>query len=476
FVFDGHAAAPVLIRDAADHKTKAAGGHVPAGYCSGRFRRLQRSLDRLDHLGVGRLHAAGEHLGEAAVRCDQVFVEIPFRQGILAQLGGDPAVEGMRVLPEHLLLLGEREVDVEIDLAEFPDLLGRTGLLAAEIVRRHAKHHQALVPVVAPQLLQVGILRGEAALRGGVDQQHGLAAELLHRQRLAVDGGEVEIMGAHAGPFPRRGGESGKGRQRGQARQHHAPRPELPHPSPSVNADPLNYSVAMNPGHSLMRGRNRAGAPMISLPGLLTFAALSLVALVLGVSLTRLVPGLAGQHPGVIALVLLLAFWSIRERWLRHAVQKRLIGEIEGLSEELALVRGTPVQPDAEPAAEPQLAASRPAIQPMPEPADDGTLLEAVRDALNNNRVELHVQPVVSLPQWRIRYFELLARPRDASGRAYQAAECLEALDAAGLRAEFDALMLLRSVQLVRRLESRARDAGFFLNLSAAMLEKPETF
>lgn len=232
----------------------------------------------------------------------------------------------------------------------------------------------------------------------------------------------------------------------------------------------------MNPGHSLMRGRNRAGAPMISLPGLLTFAALSLVALVLGVSLTRLVPGLAGQHPGVIALVLLLAFWSIRERWLRHAVQKRLIGEIEGLSEELALVRGTPVQPDAEPAAEPQLAASRPAIQPMPEPADDGTLLEAVRDALNNNRVELHVQPVVSLPQWRIRYFELLARPRDASGRAYQAAEYLEALDAAGLRAEFDALMLLRSVQLVRRLESRARDAGFFLNLSAAMLEKPETF
>src|SRR3546814_9675787 len=56
-------------------------------------------------------------------------------------------------------------------------------------------------------------------------------------------------------------------------------------------------------------------------------------------------------------------------------------------------------------------------------PADDGVLLDAVRDALNNNRVELHVQPVVSLPQRRMRFFELLARPRDAAGREYQAAE-----------------------------------------------------
>lgn len=217
---------------------------------------------------------------------------------------------------------------------------------------------------------------------------------------------------------------------------------------------------------------------MISLPGLLTFAALSLVALVLGVSLTRLAPGLAGQHPGLIALILLLAFWTIRERWLRRAVQRRLIAEIEVLSEELALVRGTPAaaDPAATLPAEPRLMPAAPQAEVLPEPADDGTLLEAVRDALNNNRVELHVQPVVSLPQRRIRYFELLARPRDASGRAYQAAECLEALDAAGLRAEFDALMLLRSVQLVRKLESRARDAGFFLNLSPAMLEKVETF
>lgn len=216
---------------------------------------------------------------------------------------------------------------------------------------------------------------------------------------------------------------------------------------------------------------------MINLPGLLTFAALSLVALIAGVSLTRLVPALGGQHPGLVALALLMLFWTLRERLLRHVVQRRLIAEIDGLSQELAMARAqTQVPETIEPPpvhAKPRLVV--PPLEVAPE-IDDGAVLEAVRDALNNNRVELHVQPIVSLPQRRIRYFELLARPRDAAGRAYHAAECLEALDAAGLRAEFDALMLLRGVQLVRKLEHRAKDAGFFLNLSPAMLAEIETF
>lgn len=218
---------------------------------------------------------------------------------------------------------------------------------------------------------------------------------------------------------------------------------------------------------------------MPTLPGLLTFAALSLVALVAGVSLTRLLPPLAGQHPGLIALALLLLFWAIRERWARRRLQTRLIAEIDGLTDELMLMRGE-IPPPA--LAMPSAAANEPMREPRlvprdaPEPVDDGSLLEAVRDALNNNRVELHIQPIVSLPQRRIRFFELLARPRGSEGQTYQAAECLDALDAAGLRAEFDALMLLRSVQLVRKLEQRAKDAGFFLNLSPAMLAKIETF
>jgi len=232
----------------------------------------------------------------------------------------------------------------------------------------------------------------------------------------------------------------------------------------------------------------------MSLPGLLTFAALSLAALIGGVSLTRLVPGLGGEHPGLVALALLGVFWAGREIWQRHRIQRRLIAEIDALSEEVIrltdaqMAAEAPVQAVVSPA---RAVANEP--QPRPEakidqrveprftiaasePADDGTLLDAVRDALNNNRVELHVQPIVSLPQRRIRFFELLARPRDAEGNHYQAADCLSALDAAGLRAEFDVLMLLRGVQLVRKLEQRAKDVGFFLNLSPSLLSQIDTF
>lgn len=229
------------------------------------------------------------------------------------------------------------------------------------------------------------------------------------------------------------------------------------------------------------------------MPTLLTFAALSLIALVAGVSLTRLVPALGGQHPGILALGLLMLFWAVREILLRRRVQKRLIAEIEQLAEEVLRLRDQEavptvldVQPEGVVRTRPHLVVTdTPANEPRltvpdplrgPEPADDGTLLDAVRDALNNNRVELHVQPIVSLPQRKIRFFELLARPRDENGKAYPAAACLQALDAAGLRAEFDALMLLRGVQMVRKLEQRAKDVGFFLNLSPDMLAQIETF
>ncbi|MFN3399941.1 MAG: EAL domain-containing protein [Ferrovibrio sp.] len=221
------------------------------------------------------------------------------------------------------------------------------------------------------------------------------------------------------------------------------------------------------------------------MPTLLTFAALSLIALVAGVSLTRLVPGLAQQHPGILALGLLMTFWAVREFLLRRRVQQRLLAEIEDLAEEVLRLRDQEavptmmdVQPEAmtarQPANEPRLTVPDPLRAAVPQ--DDGTLLDAVRDALNNNRVELHVQPIVTLPQRRIRFFELLARPRDADGKSYPAAACLQALDAAGLRAEFDALMLLRGVQMVRKLEQRAKDVGFFLNLSPDMLAQIETF
>ena len=69
-------------------------------------------------------------------------------------------------------LLVQRETDVVVERAEIADLVGVARLLVAELVAGEAQHHQALVLVLLPQLLESGVLRGEAAFGGGVDDQH----------------------------------------------------------------------------------------------------------------------------------------------------------------------------------------------------------------------------------------------------------------------------------------------------------------
>src|SRR5690606_22625607 len=75
-------------------------------------------------------------------------------------------------------------------------------LLLAELVAGEPEHHQPAFAVLAPQLLQAGVLRREAALGSDVDDQQHLARVLRQRQRLAVDrgGGKVEGRGHCPGP------------------------------------------------------------------------------------------------------------------------------------------------------------------------------------------------------------------------------------------------------------------------------------
>ncbi len=227
---------------------------------------------------------------------------------------------------------------------------------------------------------------------------------------------------------------------------------------------------------------------MPSIPGLLSFIACGLFGLIGAVGLSRLVPDWVPGSFALLAIAITGLLWALRERYERFRIQNLLLDEID------RMVQGMPVAaPGVMPAimpvaanssmivearAEPRL--SVPQILPDPEDEaaenDDADIFAAVRDALNNNRVELHVQPVVRLPARRLRYVELLARARDADGRELSPGAHMPALHAAGLAAEFDALMLLRGVQLVRKLEARARHVGFFCNISAAALAEPKSF
>lgn len=97
-------------------------------------------------------------------------------------------------------------------------------------------------------------------------------------------------------------------------------------------------------------------------------------------------------------------------------------------------------------------------------------MLEEVRAALADNRVDLYLQPVVSLPQRRTVFYESFSRLRDAGGRVIMPAEYLAVAEPDGLVSAIDNLLLFRCVQIVRRLAKQDRKVGIFCNISLASL------
>jgi len=103
-------------------------------------------------------------------------------------------------------------------------------------------------------------------------------------------------------------------------------------------------------------------------------------------------------------------------------------------------------------------------------------LLEVVQDALAENRVDLYLQPVVSLPQRRTVFYESFSRLRDETGRVMMPAEYLAVAEPSGLTAAIDNLLLFRCVQIVRRLAKQDRKVGIFCNISLASLADEQFF
>jgi cyclic-di-GMP phosphodiesterase TipF (flagellum assembly factor) len=80
------------------------------------------------------------------------------------------------------------------------------------------------------------------------------------------------------------------------------------------------------------------------------------------------------------------------------------------------------------------------------------------------------------LPQRKARYYEGLTRLRTESGNVIEPPEFIEAADACGLMAKIDTMLLLRSVQVVRRLQLKNRETSLFCNIAASTLNDPAVF
>jgi len=103
-------------------------------------------------------------------------------------------------------------------------------------------------------------------------------------------------------------------------------------------------------------------------------------------------------------------------------------------------------------------------------------ILALIRDAVNSDRLELYLQPIVTLPQRKARFYEALSRLRLTDGRVIEAKDFIGPARAAGLIPQIDQRVVLRCVQIVRRLAAKNREAGLFLNIAAETLRDGKIF
>lgn len=107
--------------------------------------------------------------------------------------------------------------------------------------------------------------------------------------------------------------------------------------------------------------------------------------------------------------------------------------------------------------------------------APHNSLLQTVHEALSENRIDLYLQPIVTLPQRRTVFYESFTRLRDANGRVIMPTEFMSVAEEEGLLPVLDNLLLFRCAQIVRRLARQDRRVGVFCNISLTSLGD-ETF
>jgi cyclic-di-GMP phosphodiesterase TipF (flagellum assembly factor) len=181
------------------------------------------------------------------------------------------------------------------------------------------------------------------------------------------------------------------------------------------------------------------------------------------------------------------------------------IGELGGLVRQLAasvanhedMLSSIQANEDAEPApaiaTEPAKHASpspvpeekRAASPPVPTPAaavetapsrNNTRTLAAVRNAVEENRLDIYLQPLVTLPQRKVRYYEAVTRLRDDKDQLVTAEDFIGVAEAAGMIGRIDHMVMLRCVQVLRRLMVRNKEVGVFCNVAASTLSNTATF
>lgn len=103
-------------------------------------------------------------------------------------------------------------------------------------------------------------------------------------------------------------------------------------------------------------------------------------------------------------------------------------------------------------------------------------MLARIKAAIEANRIDVYLQPIVTLPQRKVRFYEAVTRLRDDRDALIAAEHFIGTAEAAGLMGQIDHAMILRCMQVLRRLMVRNKDVGVFCNIAAATLNSESAF
>jgi diguanylate cyclase (GGDEF)-like protein len=98
------------------------------------------------------------------------------------------------------------------------------------------------------------------------------------------------------------------------------------------------------------------------------------------------------------------------------------------------------------------------------------TTTARIREALTDNRLSLHTQPILDLASGGIERYELLLRMTDVDGALLPAASFIEAAERAGMMQELDRWVVGRALELLAERERRGEPVNLHVNLSGASL------
>jgi diguanylate cyclase (GGDEF)-like protein len=147
-----------------------------------------------------------------------------------------------------------------------------------------------------------------------------------------------------------------------------------------------------------------------------------------------------------------------------------MFGGEKGVGSEAVLVAADQAMYRAKEGGRNQIALFRDPNEPQREPRRRQTTAARIRDALTQDRLSLHSQPIHNLGSGEVERYELLLRMTSEEGELLPARRFIEAAERSGMVQELDRWVVDRALALLAERERKGTPLSLHVNLSGASL------